>query len=159
MLGNNAPGIIILVSSTGAQKASIITPLYQPSKHAISCFTRAMGPLHDLVGIRVVAVAPGPTLSPMLQAKEALKFYNPKTDRLTSTADVAEGMMAVATDLKYPPGTVLEVTGSGPQHWRQVMMLNDPGPPQTAFLSGKDQAIKDVLKVLEEDKKSGSNSK
>ena len=153
MMANNAPGIILHVSSTGAQKASIVTPLYQPTKHAISCFVRAMEPLYNLAGIRVVAVAPGPTGTPMLYESEgALKFFDKDKDVLATPEDVAKGMMAVATDLKYPQSTVLEVTGPGPEGWREVMMLNDPGPRKAAFFSKKDEAIKDVIAALDADR-------
>ncbi|OQV00218.1 Fungal specific transcription factor domain-containing protein [Cladophialophora immunda] len=112
-LGANAEGIICFISSTSAQKASIVTPLYQPSKHAISCFTRSMAPLQDLCGVRSCAVAPGLTASPMLFGSAAtLKLFDPEkdTERLATPQAVAEGLMAVAMDREhYPPGTVLEV--------------------------------------------------
>ena len=159
MLAANAPGVIIHVSSTGAQKASIVTPLYQPTKHAISCFVRSMEPLYNLTGIRVVAVAPGPTGSPMLyESAGAMKFIDPDKDVLATPEEIASGMMAVATDLKYPQSTVLEVTGPGPENWREVMMLNDPGPKKAAFFSRKDEAIKDVIAILEKDRKGGGKA-
>lgn len=61
------PGIILHITSIGAQKSSITTPLYQCSKHGISSFVRAMGTqLHEWTGIRVVGVAPGKTSSSFL---------------------------------------------------------------------------------------------
>lgn len=156
MLANDAPGVIIHVSSTGAQKASIVTPLYQPTKHAISCHVRSMEPLQKMVGIRVVAVAPGPTGTPMLhESPGALKFVDLEKDVLATPENIAEGMFAVCTDLRYPTATVLEVTGPKPGGWREVKMLNDPGPKAAAFFSKKDEAIKDVAAFLEADKKSG----
>jgi 3-hydroxybutyrate dehydrogenase len=53
------PGTIIYISSVGGQRASLITPLYTISKHGINALTLSMAPLDELVGIRVVAVAPG----------------------------------------------------------------------------------------------------
>ena len=155
MLANDAPGVILHLSSTGAQKASIVTPLYQPSKHAISCFVRAMIPLEKLCGIRVVAVAPGPTGTPMLhESPGALKFVDLEKDILTPPEVVAEGMLAVSTELQYATGTVLEVTGPRPKGWREVQMLNDPGPKNNAFFSKKDDAIKDIAAFLDADKRS-----
>lgn len=52
-------GAIVHTSSIAAQRSSIVTPLYQASKHGISSFVRGMAPLQELAGIRVVGVAPG----------------------------------------------------------------------------------------------------
>jgi 3-hydroxybutyrate dehydrogenase len=52
-------GTIIHVSSIAGQRSSIVTPLYTASKHGISSFIWGMAPLQELVGIRVVGVAPG----------------------------------------------------------------------------------------------------
>lgn len=52
-------GTIIHVSSIAGQRSSVVTPLYTASKHGVSSFVRGMGPLEGLVGIRVLAVAPG----------------------------------------------------------------------------------------------------
>lgn len=153
-LGANAPGVICFISSTSAQKASIVTPLYQPSKHAISCFTRAMAPLQDLCGVRSCAVAPGVTASPMLlDSPESYKFLDPEKDRerLATPLAVAEGLMAVAMDRdQYPSGTVLEVTGPGGR--RVVNMLNDPGPAANTFLAGKEVGLRDVKAWIERER-------
>ncbi|KIW22112.1 uncharacterized protein PV07_12433 [Cladophialophora immunda] len=153
-LGANAEGIICFISSTSAQKASIVTPLYQPSKHAISCFTRSMAPLQDLCGVRSCAVAPGLTASPMLFGSAAtLKLFDPEkdTERLATPQAVAEGLMAVAMDREhYPPGTVLEVTG--PNGRRVVNMLNDPGPAANTFLTGKTVGLQDVKAWIEKER-------
>jgi 3-hydroxybutyrate dehydrogenase len=153
MLRSNRPGIILLVSSTGAQKSSIITPLYQASKHAISSFIRAMAPLEKLTGIRVVGVAPGPTMSPLMYDNpKAFRFVDPEKDQLTSPEEIARGMVAVATDGKYPAGTVLEVTGPG--RWREVFMLNDPGPTGVgSWTSRKEEAMDEVVGMIEKIKK------
>lgn len=52
-------GTIIHLSSIAGQRSSIVTPLYTASKHGINSFVRGMGPLEELAGIRVLAVAPG----------------------------------------------------------------------------------------------------
>jgi 3-hydroxybutyrate dehydrogenase len=151
MLRANKPGIILLASSTGAQKSSIITPLYGVSKHGISSFIRAMGPLHSMAGIRVVGVAPGPTMSPLMyDHPEAFRFVDPEKDKLASPEQIANGMVAVALDKgRYASGTVLEITG-GPDRWRVVHMLNDPGPQGVgSWTSRKDEAVADVKAIIE----------
>jgi hypothetical protein len=189
-------GNIVLVSSTGAQKSSILTPLYGAAKQGISNFARAMAGLREMEGIRVTAVAPGPTMSPLMyDHPEAIRFVDPEKDKLCSTDEIARGMMAVCFEEGdadegdadadqggdaggrggagagagepqaegggrererkrfFPPGTVLEVTH--PNRWREVKLLNDPGPGPHAWTSRKDEAIVDVVKALEEDRKGG----
>jgi 3-hydroxybutyrate dehydrogenase len=151
MLQADQSGIIVLVSSTGAQKASILTPLYQAAKAGISTFTRCMAKLTEMGGIRVVAVAPGPTMSPLMyDHPEAFRFVDPEKDRLASPDEIARGMMGVCFDKKFPPGTVLEVTHQ--DRWREVALLNDPGPDASAWTSRKDEAISDVAAIIKADR-------
>ncbi|KAH0842088.1 NAD-dependent 15-hydroxyprostaglandin dehydrogenase [Fonsecaea pedrosoi] len=149
-------GIIVHVSSTGAQKPSMLTPLYGAAKQGVSNFTRGMARLQDLEGIRVVAVAPGPTMSPLMyDHPEALRFVDPDKDKLSTPDEIARGMMAVAFDRdRFPPGTVLEVTH--PDRWREVSLLNDPGPGPHAFTSRKEEGMADVYAALDADRKSVS---
>lgn len=145
-------GRIILVSSTGAQKPSILTPLYGAAKQGISNLARGMEKLYDLAHIRVVACAPGPTMSPLMyDHPEAFRFVDPEKDRLASVEEVAHAMMAVTFDDKrFAPGTVLEVTAG--DTWREVQLLNDPGPAAHAFTSRKEEAVVDIVKALEADR-------
>jgi 3-hydroxybutyrate dehydrogenase len=154
MLQADVKGVILHISSIGAQKNSITTPLYQCSKHGISHFVRAMVPLHELYGIRVVGVAPGVTISPLFtDHPKAMAFLDMEKDYLVKPEEIARGMMAVATDLKYPPGTILEVT----DRWREVHMLNDPGPQgRGTASSNRDNALKDIVAILESERKSGT---
>lgn len=151
MLGANSLGIVCCVSSIGAQKAGIVTPLYQTSKHGISGFIRCMAELYTLAGIRVVGVAPGIIKTPLYtDHPEARKFLN-KDDFALDPEEVAKGMVAVCLDPKYPPGTILEV--ADPDSYREVMMLNDPGPQGRAILaSGKQDAVSGVIALIEKDK-------
>ncbi len=145
------PGNIVLISSTGAQKSSILTPLYGAAKQGISNFARAMVPLAKMENIRVTAVAPGPTMSPLFtDHPEAIRFVDLEKDKLCTTDEIARGMMAVCFEGKYPAGTVLEVTH--PDRWREVSLLNDPGPGAHAFTSRKDEAITDVIAALDADR-------
>lgn len=59
MLRARKPGTILHVASIAAETVSVITPLYQASKHGIGSFVMGMGALEELCGIRVVGVAPG----------------------------------------------------------------------------------------------------
>ncbi|KIX99003.1 uncharacterized protein Z520_05464 [Fonsecaea multimorphosa CBS 102226] len=155
---HGAPGIIVHVSSTGAQKPSMLTPLYGAAKQGISNFTRGMARLQDMENIRVVAVAPGPTMSPLMyDHPEAMRFVDPDRDKLAMPDEIARGMMAVAFDRgRFRPGTVLEVTH--PDRWREVSLLNDPGPGPHAFTSRKEEGMADVYAALDADRKSGPAS-
>ncbi|OAP63779.1 hypothetical protein AYL99_03006 [Fonsecaea erecta] len=148
------PGTIVLVSSTGAQKPSMLTPLYGAAKQGVSNLARGMARLQDMEDIRVVAVAPGPTMSPLMyDHPEALRFVDPDKDKLSTPDEIGRGMMAVAFDReRFPPGTVLEVTH--PDRWREVNLLNDPGPGPHAFTSRKEEGMADVYAALEADRKS-----
>ncbi|KIW87791.1 uncharacterized protein Z519_11765 [Cladophialophora bantiana CBS 173.52] len=150
------PGIIVNVSSTGAQKPSMLTPLYGAAKQGVSNFTRGMARLQDMENIRVVAVAPGPTMSPLMyDHPEAMRFVDPEKDKLSHPDEIGRGMMAVAFDReRFPPGTVLEVTH--PDRWREVFLLNDPGPGPHAFTSRKEEGMADVYAALDTDRKSAA---
>ncbi len=65
---------------------------------------------------------------------------------------IARAMFALLTDPKFKPGTVLEVCDV--DNWREVALLNDPGPRGPASeASKKSEAIADVKRFLEEDMK------
>ncbi|KIW53179.1 hypothetical protein PV05_08771 [Exophiala xenobiotica] len=146
-------GAIIHTSSIAAQRSSIVTPLYTASKHGISSFVRGMAPLEELAGIRVAGVAPGTVGSPLFtDHPEASKFLDMEKDFLLPPEEIAKAMFALLTDRKYKSGTILEVCDIG--NWREVSLLNDPGPRGPATLtSKKHEAIKSILPFLSKDGK------
>ncbi|KAF9887644.1 hypothetical protein FE257_009737 [Aspergillus nanangensis] len=148
------PGIIVHVSSTGAQKPSMFTPLYGAAKQGISNFVRCMAGLQDMEDIRVVAVAPGPTMSPLMyDHPEALKLVDQDKDQLCQPDEVGRAMMAVCFDREqFASGTVLEVTH--PDCWRQVSLLNDPGPGLNAYTSNRKEGLVAVVAALDADRHS-----
>lgn len=158
MLNANQPGVILHVSSTGAQKASVITPLYQASKAAVSSFVRCMAQLHGMGGIRVVGVAPGIVRSPFYtDHPEVMRYIDPRKDCMLEPEDVGRAMFAAATDLRYQPGTILEVADIN-DNWREVNILNDPGPRGAAsWTSNKNLALADVQRVIDSEKGTSSN--
>ena len=73
-------------------------------------------------------------------------------DILLDPEVIARAMFALLTDSKYKPGTVLEVCDV--DKWREATLLNDPGPSGPASdASRKHEAIADVKRFLEEDRK------
>jgi 3-hydroxybutyrate dehydrogenase len=153
MLAAKSPGVICCVSSIGAQKPSLITPLYGVSKAAVNHFVRCMKDLHGLSGIRVVGVAPGVIKTPLyFDHPEAEKFLDKEKDFMLDPEDVAKAMLALCLDDgSYPSGTVLEVTDT--EKWRKVELLNDPGPQGRAVIASKKQeALIDVMAYIEQDR-------
>jgi 3-hydroxybutyrate dehydrogenase len=156
MLAGKAPGVICCVSSIAAQAPSIITPLYHISKAGVSGLVRSLSSLEDLEGIRIVGVAPGVIRTPLFfDHPEAERFLDKTKDVMLEPEDIARAMMALCTDeTKYQSGTVLEVTDV--ENWREVRMLNDPGPQGKAtVVSNKELGLTDVRAILERDKHNG----
>ena len=153
ILNSNSLGIVCCVSSIGAQKAGLVTPLYQVSKHGISGFIRCMADLHKHAGIKVVGVTPGIIKTSLyFDHPEARKFLA-DDDFALAPEEVARAMIAVCLDPQYPPGTILEV--ADPDSWRPVMLLNDTGPQGRAILASKKQdAVAGVLALIEKDRNS-----
>lgn len=144
---------ILFVSSTAAQRTSFVTPLYAASKHGINSFVRSMAPLHDLVGIKTAAVQPGTVRTPLYTDNPAsFKLLDPTKDVLVAPERVADALFALLTDADgtYASGTVLEVCHPEPRtSWRQVELLNDPGPQgPAASASRKADAVQDILPYL-----------
>lgn len=82
-----------------------------------------------------------------------MKFVNLDTDYVVQPEEIARGMIAVATDLKYAPGTILEVTDK----WREVSLLNDPGPQgRGTFTSNRDKVGEEVRRMLQAERGSGT---
>ncbi|KEF52761.1 uncharacterized protein A1O9_11178 [Exophiala aquamarina CBS 119918] len=156
MIEAGKKGTIIHVSSIAGQRSSLVTPLYQASKHGINSFIRGMASLDSLAGIRVVGVAPGTVQTPLFtENPKASKFLDMKKDFLLPPEVVAKAMLALLTDAKYKSGTVLEVCDV--VKWREVSLLNDPGPQGPASLtSRKADAVKDIMRHLTADGNPGS---
>lgn len=102
-------GAILNISSLAAQYALFNTPLYSASKAGVSAFTRALAPLHEEYGIKVVAVAPGMVRTPLwTEHPEKMKGIS-ENDEFLSPEELAEAMLLVVESDKYLGGTVLEV--------------------------------------------------
>jgi 3-hydroxybutyrate dehydrogenase len=68
-------------------------------------------------------------------------------DCLLPPKEIALAMLALLTDASYKSGTILEVCEVG--RWREVALLNDPGPSGPASkTSKKHEALKDILPFL-----------
>ncbi|KAL2834383.1 NAD(P)-binding protein [Aspergillus cavernicola] len=149
------PGHILHIASVAAQTASLVTPLYQASKHGVVSFVRGMEGLQGLCGIRVVCVAPGSVATPLLMEEPQIQsWFDKGKDILLDPAVLAKAMLALVEDVddKYPAGTILEVTENEEEMWRRVPLYDNPGPQGRAIsVSNKDDGVKQIREILFKD--------
>ena len=111
-------GCIINISSTYGHEGAAGASVYVGSKHAVEGITKSVALELAKSGIRVNAVAPGPTDTGMLtrfvgsaEKKTASAFKVP-LGRLGLSDEVAEGIVFIASDeAKFITGHVLNVDG------------------------------------------------
>ena len=111
-------GSIINISSTYGHRGAAYASIYVGAKHAVEGITKSAALELAKSGIRVNAVAPGPTDTGMLtrftgtsENKAALVKQVP-LDRLGLAEEVAEGIVFIASDgAKWVTGEVLNIDG------------------------------------------------
>ena len=111
-------GSIINISSTYGHRGAAYASIYVGAKHAVEGITKSVALGLAKSGIRVNAVAPGPTDTGMLtrftgtaENKAALVAQVP-LDRLGLSEEVADGIVFIASDqAKWITGEVLNVDG------------------------------------------------
>src|ERR1700730_6020818 len=111
-------GSIINVSSTYGHQGAAGASIYAGSKHAVEGITKSVALEVAKSGIRVNAVAPGPTDTGMLtrftrtaENKAALAKQVP-LDRLGLSEEVADGIIFLGSDgAKWITGEILNVDG------------------------------------------------
>lgn len=107
-------GVILNASSVVAENGNIGQTNYASSKAAVKTLTESLAKELGRKGIRVNAVAPGFTNTPMvaampLEALEATKKMIP-LGRLATSEEIAEGYLYLAT-ADYVTGTTLAIDG------------------------------------------------
>jgi NAD(P)-dependent dehydrogenase (short-subunit alcohol dehydrogenase family) len=111
-------GSIINISSTYGHRGAAFASIYVGAKHAVEGITKSVALELAKSGIRVNAVAPGPTDTGMLtrftgtaENKAALARQVP-LDRLGLSEEVADGILFIASDgAKWVTGEILNVDG------------------------------------------------
>jgi NAD(P)-dependent dehydrogenase (short-subunit alcohol dehydrogenase family) len=111
-------GSIINISSTYGHRGAAYASIYVGAKHAVEGITKSVALELAKSGIRVNAVAPGPTDTGMLtrftgtaENKAALVKQVP-LDRLGLSEEVADGIVFIASNsAKWISGEVLNVDG------------------------------------------------
>jgi NAD(P)-dependent dehydrogenase (short-subunit alcohol dehydrogenase family) len=111
-------GSIINISSTYGHRGAAFASIYVGAKHAVEGITKSVALELAKSGIRVNAVAPGPTDTGMLSRftgtadnKAALVKQVP-LDRLGLSEEVADGIVFIASEgAKWITGEILNVDG------------------------------------------------
>jgi NAD(P)-dependent dehydrogenase (short-subunit alcohol dehydrogenase family) len=111
-------GSIINISSTFGHKGTASAPVYAGSKHAVEGLTKSVALEVAKSGVRVNAVAPGPTDTGLLtrftstpENKAALMATVPM-DRLGLPEEIADAIVFLASDeASFVTGHVLNVDG------------------------------------------------
>jgi NAD(P)-dependent dehydrogenase (short-subunit alcohol dehydrogenase family) len=111
-------GSIINISSTYGHKGTAAAPVYAGSKHAVEALTKSVALETAKSGIRVNAVAPGPTDTGLLtrftstpEKKAALVAAVPM-DRLGRAEEVADAIVFLASyEASFVTGNILNIDG------------------------------------------------
>lgn len=77
---------------------------------------------------------------------KARQHIDMENDFTLPPEEVVKAMMSLVTSSKYPSGTVLEIGDIG--GWREVSLLNDPGPQGRSTLPRP--KAKDAIKLVEQ---------
>jgi NAD(P)-dependent dehydrogenase (short-subunit alcohol dehydrogenase family) len=111
-------GSIINISSTMGERGAANMALYVGSKHAVEGLTKSAAIEAAPFGIRVNAVAPGPTETAMLDRltgspdKKAAFFAAVPMKRGATPEEIAEAIVFVASDkASYITGQIIRVNG------------------------------------------------
>ncbi len=117
MIARGGGAIVNLTSSTGAHDAAANTVAYVTSKGGVALLTRAMAIDHAKHNVRINAVAPGPTDTPMLRdamSPEQLAAFAATfpMGRLGRPEELARAILFLASDeASFITGAILAVDG------------------------------------------------
>jgi len=111
-------GSIVNISSTMGERGAPNLALYVGSKHAVEGFTKSASIEAAAFGVRVNAVAPGPTETAMLDRltgspdQKAAFFASVPMKRGATAEEIAETIVFVASDkASYITGQIIRVNG------------------------------------------------
>ncbi len=131
MIEAGGGAIVTISSSTGAHDAAPGTAAYVASKGGVAMLTKCIALDHAQAGIRANAIAPGPTVTPMLQSvmtPEELQGFGRAMPigRLARPEEIAAAAVFLASDeASYVTGAVFAIDGG--QTAKVGMTLEDLG--------------------------------
>ncbi|BCR95014.1 uncharacterized protein AKAW2_12060S [Aspergillus luchuensis] len=156
LLGKDKKGVVCLVSSIAGINASIRSPLYCASKHAIWGFVKSMTMLDLLEGVKVTSICPGVVPTPLWDSVPGVRKHL-SYDRVkhVPAEEVAEYMLELIQQGKYSGGSVVEITSSGPDGRRVIPPWNVSPPNVYAGADKKMLAnfIEPVREALKKERK------
>jgi NAD(P)-dependent dehydrogenase (short-subunit alcohol dehydrogenase family) len=111
-------GSIVNISSTMGERGAANMSIYTASKHAVEGLTKSAAIEAATFGIRVNAVAPGPTETAMLERltgspdRKAAFFASVPMKRGATPEEIADAILFVASDrASYITGQIIRVNG------------------------------------------------
>ena len=117
MQAQRAGGIVNISSTTGGRGAANMS-IYTASKHAVEGLTKSAAIEAATFGVRVYAVAPGPTETAMLERltgssdRKAAFFASVPMKRGATPEEIADAILFVASDrASYITGQIIRVSG------------------------------------------------
>ena len=111
-------GSIVNLSSTMGERGAPNMALYVASKHAVEGLTKSAALESASFGVRVNAIAPGPTQTPMLERlagseeRKAALFAGVPMKRGATPEEIADAIVFVASEkASYISGQIIRVNG------------------------------------------------
>lgn len=112
ILGQNKPGTVLIISSISGLRGNYGAPMYCATKFAMIGFVRSMAEAEKREGLRVMAVCPGLTHTPLWWDRpDTMNDFRYEPQHAMSPTDVAERMVEMCQQTsKYRGGVVLETS-------------------------------------------------
>ncbi|KIW06083.1 uncharacterized protein PV09_03254 [Verruconis gallopava] len=151
-------GVVLIMGSIAGYSAHFASPLYSATKHALVGFTRSMGPLEEICGVKIVAICPGIVRTPLWTANPAFVERYGYSDALAISAeDVAKSELKLIKEGRYNGGTILEISLFGERvipEWG----IRPPGSDSAESMKGAEvpkevieRAVKPILDILDKE--------
>ncbi|KAK2735050.1 hypothetical protein FQN55_002295 [Onygenales sp. PD_40] len=137
----NKRGVVLLVSSIAGLDGYYIKPLYCASKHAIVGFVKSMGFAETQLGVKVVAVCPGITDTPIWSDDPGLKHRLAKN--VLTPAHIAARMVELIERGEYAGGTVYV-----DREEKSEVVFKGLDEPEVIKVMGEMESIKAIGKLV-----------
>ncbi|RAK95993.1 NAD(P)-binding protein [Aspergillus ibericus CBS 121593] len=151
LLETNKKGVVCLVSSIAAFGSSLASPVYAASKHALWGFVKSMAPLDALEGVKVTSICPGLVPTPLWNTLPEFRTqYSVDQMDHVSAEEVAECMLSLIQEGKYPGGAVMEITTPGPNGRRIIPPWNVSPTQMYASRARSEELVRNLIGPVRE---------